>query len=238
MKAKPPSQAAQRFTQWRQRRRLASWRGWPTSKWDPLTEVIDVAALGPFTEVGRHFITWPSNLVRDAGLAVVYENRQRARVWIVHSFGYELGGSLENGGEFVGTVVRASDPRAVALFLAWPSDIDSDPRGSDIIRRVWFDRSRDRVANVGQTVVLNADYTIDQVLARPKECYYADMHYAPSKVAGEWGQLLGCTIERFTADELTQEADRLAAGELAKLSAAKDEAWSITEAWMKEQGLW
>lgn len=212
---------------------------------DPLTAEVDLAPLGPFHEAERYLIVWRNGLAKSYGLAVVYQGRRGERVHVVHSPGYDHGGAMETHGEWLGTEVRLRDPKAVALFLAWPLDVSALSNPQDELIRVWFTPNPAGVASPAQTILMSEDPDgrpqVDNVFTKPGDCLYQDMHYGhPRQSPEHWAEILGCPIPTFTAVEWVTAADQVDPDRVqrAAVEQAAQDAFDGQVAFMKELGLY
>lgn len=181
-------------------------------KRDLLLEDVDLARFAPDDEVERYLLVYPTAVVLNYVLVVVYESRGGQRVYVAHSPGITpAGAGMENFVEWIATGVRLRDDRAVALLTGWPTALNphSLHPAPDELMRSHFAPCPGRAAATGTTVLLSREGGVENVLDREHACRYASPSFFPRLSAAEWSRILGAEVRKFSTDEWAEAADAI-----------------------------
>jgi|GEM_PF-4736021 len=209
---------------------------------DMLLTDVDLAEFAPFTEADRYLLVFPVAVGCNYVLVQVYESHgNRGRLHIAHSPGITASGAgMVNFVEWIGTGIHRRDPQALALLISWPTDefAGDSVFGDDILSRVSFEGRASGIASPSETLLMNADGTVQDVVTNDQECLYQSPGFFPEHSPEEWSRILGTAVQRFSTAEWETAANELDPDRSIRDAAdqATQQEFSDLDAFFKEMG--
>lgn len=204
---------------------------------DPLLEDADLAMFAPYVEAERYLLVYPTAVGLNYVLVVVYQSGTGERVHVAHSPGFGVeGGGMENFVEWIATGVRVRDPAAIALLTSWPPD--QHRVNNDELMRHHFDAHRAGKDSPGQTILMNTEGEVQNVLRHEQKCLYTNPSFGPRRSCHQWSDILGVEVQQFTKSEWQAAADDVDPDRSIRDAAEQESRhrFAIFDAFLKEQG--